>query len=144
MRDALRDTGLRRRQWRWTIHCPQHLGKSAVQPAQPALGGSFALAVVLDWITVNVRSEVGERNLLREEQQENTGQMQRDSLHEGSFHFLPEWKGNLNHWITNCNQSAFHVSLDIGKDVGAVKTLSRPPVSVATMIMARTGIAHYT
>ena len=56
------------------LHTTQHLGEYPVQTAQTALKGDFALAVLLDGrLAVDVRCEVRERDLLREEQQEDAG-----------------------------------------------------------------------
>jgi hypothetical protein len=62
------------------------LGEGAVQPAQTALRGSLPFAVLLRrGLAVNVRRKMRERNLLREEQQEDTGQMQEEALHDANM-----------------------------------------------------------
>jgi hypothetical protein len=81
-RDMVSNTTPYRMNQRGRPHAAQHLGKCAVQTAQAALKGSLALAVVLGrQLSGGMRREVRQRNLLREEQQENTGQMQIDAFH---------------------------------------------------------------
>ena len=68
--------------WRSGTHPAQHLSECAVQTAQSALRRSLTFAVVLRrGLTVGVRGKVRERDLLREEQQKDTGQMQVDTPH---------------------------------------------------------------
>lgn len=60
----------------------QHLGERAVLSAQVTLKGSLAIAVVLNGrLSLRMRCQVREGDLLREKQQEDTGQMEIDALH---------------------------------------------------------------
>jgi hypothetical protein len=79
----LRNTVLYRMDSRGRPHAAHYLGEGAVQPAQTALKGSLTFAVLLcRGLPVNVRRKMRERDLLREQQQEDTGQMQEEALHD--------------------------------------------------------------
>ena len=121
-------------------YAAQHLDERAVQTAQIALQRSLALAVMLNRrLPLGMRRKMRKRDLLREEQHENAGQMEIKALHETGLAPSAISKCNLNHSITDCNQRSCSPQAIPGS---GARVPMHEPECVATMIMASIGMAR--